>query len=62
MIWGYEIGYYKYKSTTTPIIECLSCYPINESINEYILNQKFVEFEYESNDIKTIDGKIVALI
>lgn len=62
MIWGYEVGYYKYKSSTSPIVDCLSYYPINDFIKEYILNQKFVELEFEKNDIKLLNGKIIAII
>jgi hypothetical protein len=62
MIWGYEIGYYKYKSSTTPMVDCLNCYPINDTIKDYIINQKFVEFEYEKSNVKLLNGKIIALI
>jgi len=62
MIWGYEIGYYKYKPTKKPPIECINHYPINESIIEYILQQQFVEFDFENENLKTIDGRVVVLI
>ena len=61
-IWDYEVGYYKYKSKEKPIVDCLNYYPINDSITEHILNQEFVEFEYDNNTPKTIDGKIIVLI
>jgi hypothetical protein len=62
MIWGYEIGYYKYESKQKPIVDCLNYYPINESITEYLLRQEFIELEYYDGIPKTIDGKIIVLI
>jgi hypothetical protein len=61
-IWDYEVGYYKYTSKETPIVDCLNYYPINEFITEYLLKQEFVEFEYDNDTPKTIDGKIIVLI
>jgi hypothetical protein len=43
-------------------VDCLNYYPINDFITEYLLKQKFVEFEYENNIPKTINGKIIVLI
>ena len=62
MIWDYEVGYYRYTSKEKPIVDCLNSYPINDFITEYLLKQKFVEFEYENNSPKTINGKIIVLI
>ena len=62
MIWGYEIGHYKYESKQKPIVDCLNYYPINESITEYLLRQEFIELEYYDVIPKTIDGKIIVLI
>jgi hypothetical protein len=61
-IWDYEVGYYKYNSKEKPIVDCLSYYPINDYITEHILNQEFIEFEYDNNNPKTINGKIIVLI
>ena len=61
-IWDYEVGYYKYTSKETPIVDCLNYYPINDFITEYLLQQEFIEFEYNNNLPKTINGKIIALI
>jgi hypothetical protein len=61
-IWDYEVGYYKYTSKEIPIVDCLNYYPINEFITEYLLKQNFVEFEYDNDTPKTIDGKIIVLI
>jgi len=62
MIWDYEIGYYKYQSKETPIIDCINYYPINDFIHEYLLKQDFIKLESEDNKPKIIDGKIIALI
>ena len=61
-IWDYEIGYYRYSPKGKPIIDCISYYLINDFINEYLLKQEFVEFEYENETPKTIEGKIIVLI
>jgi hypothetical protein len=61
-IWDYEVGYYKYVSNQKPIVDCLNYYPINDFITEYLLRQEFVEFEYDNDTPKTIDGKIIVLI
>ena len=61
-IWDYEVGYYKYVSKQNSIVDCLNYYPINEFIIEYLLIQEFVEFEYDNDISKTIDGKIIVLI
>ena len=61
-IWDYEIGYYRYTAKGNPIIDCINYYPINDFITEHILNQEFIEFEYDNDIPKTINGKIIVLI
>lgn len=57
------IGYYKYKSSHSPIVECVREYPIySEIINRIIKNKIQWEFEMEDDSPKLINGKAVILI
>jgi hypothetical protein len=57
------IGYYKYKSTTSPIVECVREYPITGGILSYLVENNISwEFEMEGESPKLIKGKSVILI
>lgn len=62
MIWNYEIGFYKYSNKNQSIIDCISHYPINQSIEDYISNQEYVIIETENEKPKLLDGKVIVLI
>ena len=62
MIWDYEIGFFKYLNKNEIIINCINTYPITPYIQEYITKQEFINIEFDNNNTKLIDGKVVVLI
>jgi hypothetical protein len=61
---NYEnIGYYKYKSFTPIIVDCIKEYPITDFILEKIKNKEIVwEFEMENGNPKLLNGKLIVLV
>lgn len=58
-----DIGYYKYKSLTPTIVDCVREYPITEFILEKIKKEELVwEFEMEEQEPKLYNGKLIILI
>lgn len=58
-----DIGYYKYKSHTSTIVDCIKEYPITEFILEKIKKKElFWEFEMEEEKPKLYNGKLIVLI
>jgi hypothetical protein len=58
-----DIGYYKYKSLTPSIVDCVREYPITEFILEKIKKEELVrEFEMEEQKPKLYNGKLIVLI
>ena len=58
-----DIGYYKYKSHTPTIVDCVREYPITEYILEKIKKEELVwEFELEEQKPKLCNGKLIVLI
>jgi hypothetical protein len=58
-----DIGYYKYKSLTPSIVDCVREYPITEFILEKIKKEELVwEFEMEEQEPKLYNGKLIVLI
>ena len=58
-----DIGYYKYKSLTPTIVDCVREYPITEFILEKIKKEELVwEFEMEEGKPKLCNGKLIVLI
>jgi hypothetical protein len=58
-----DIGYFKYKSHTPTIVDCIKEYPITEFILEKIKKKELVwEFEMEEQKPKLYNGKLIVLI
>jgi hypothetical protein len=58
-----DIGYYKYKSLTPTIVDCVREYPITEFILEKIKKEELDwEFEMEEQKPKLYNGKLIVLI
>jgi hypothetical protein len=58
-----DIGYYKYKSLTPTIVDCVREYPITELILEKIMKKELVwEFEMEEGNPRLYNGKLIVLI
>ena len=58
-----DIGYFKYKSHTSTIVDCVREYPITEFILEKIKKEELVwEFEMEEQEPKLYNGKLIVLI
>jgi hypothetical protein len=58
-----DIGYYKYKSLTPSIVDCVREYPITEFILEKIKKEELVwEYEMEEQEPKLYNGKLIVLI
>jgi hypothetical protein len=58
-----DIGYYKYKSLTPSIVDCVREYPITEFILEKIKKEELNwEFEMEEQKPKLYNGKLIVLI
>ena len=58
-----DIGYYKYKSLTPTIVDCIREYPITEFILEKIKKEDLVwEYEMEEQKPKLYNGKLIVLI
>lgn len=58
-----DIGYYKYKSLTPTIVDCIKEYPITEFILEKIKKEELVwEYEMEEQKPKLYNGKLIVLI
>jgi len=54
-----EIGYFKYENKLNEITTEIPYYPINSFL---LNNLKHVKYEFENNQPKKINGKLVVLI
>jgi hypothetical protein len=58
-----DIGYYKYKSLTPSIVDCVREYPITDLILEKIKKEELLwELEMEEQKPKLYNGKLIVLI
>jgi len=58
-----DIGYFKYKSHTPTMVDCIKEYPITEFILEKIEKKELMwEFEMEEEKPKLYNGKLIILI
>ena len=58
-----DIGYFKYKSHTPTIVDCIKEYPITEFILKKIEKKELDwEFEMEEEIPKLYNGKLIVLI
>ena len=57
-----KIGYYKYETSNEGLLDLACEYPITEEILNYIKNMGNVKIEFEGNNPKLINGKLIILI
>jgi hypothetical protein len=58
-----DIGYYKYKSHTPTIVDCVREYPMTEFILEKIKKKELVwELEMKEQKPRLFNGKLIILI
>ena len=58
---GVEIAYYKYKSDSNPITDCIKEYPLTQEIIQHVIDEGF-ELEMIDDEPKRINGYGVFLI
>jgi invasion protein IalB len=57
-----EIGYFKYKTHNSLIVDCIKEFPITEEIKEFLKSENNFDIESSDGQPKKIYGKLVALI
>lgn len=57
-----KIGYYKYETSNEELLDLACEYPITEDILNYIKNMGNVKIEFEGNNPKLINGKLIILV
>ena len=57
-----EIGFYKYETINGKNFEFIDYYPINDFIKKHLNTVGKIKYEFEKNEPKKINGKLVVLI
>lgn len=57
-----NIGYYKYETSNGKNYEFINYYPITDEIKEYLIKVGNFKYEFDGDNLKKINGKLVVLI
>lgn len=57
-----KIGYFKYRTDSTLIVDCIKEFPITEEIKKFLSNQEYLILDTVDGEPNIIDGKFVVLV